>query len=512
MRISTICLLVFTGFVARTKTQDHPEVTILLTERHTLFTLGSVYRWDLFKDRMTRHNITSVTTPTAIDYDNVTRRIYWTDISREEIRSSELDGGNNTLVRKLNSVSNPHGMTVDGSAGKIFYTDLGNKVIVRIDISGSNSTVIVSENVSYPIGIIADKTDRKLYWLDHDTDIIESCNYDGSGRTTLVSTGVDAPTGATFNEKTGRLYWCEYNGNVYSILKDGTDRRTHYRNILTKPRLMDIAVFNGFLYIIDRTYRGIRVIPEKLNFTHMGILSSRYFKTLTGIHVFSPNSEETGCADGRYGAGCTSECGLCTGGMSLCEKTTGSCLAGCEPGYKGNFCKEECRPGTYGKRCSPCGKCKQGTTCHHVTGKCPSGCQPGWRGGDTCQQRDCHPGLYGLHCSVPCGHCKSEQTCDSNSGSCPSGCSAGWRGATCKQRCIADYYGEGCRRMCGYCHGDVCNPTTGVCPNGCQPYWKGDVCQDLNVVNLTSSATKSRERFVDALIIAAASRIFKMLM
>ncbi|XP_046547644.1 low-density lipoprotein receptor-related protein 1B-like isoform X2 [Haliotis rubra] len=508
MRASTACVLVFIGLVVRTQTQENPEVVILLTERHSLFTMGSVYRWDLFKDTITRHNLTSAITPTAIDYDNVTRRIYWTDISREEIWSSTLDGGNNTLVRKLNNVSNPQGLTVDGRAGKIFYTDLGNEVIVSIDMNGSNSTIIASTNVSFPIGIVADKTDRKLYWLDHDTDILESCNYDGSGRKVLTSTGVYAPTGLTINEKTGRLYWCEYNGNVYSIMKDGTQRKTHYRNTRVKPRLMDIAVFNGFLYIIDRTYRGIRVIPENLNYTHMGLLSSRYFKTLTGIHVFSPNSGETGCPDGRYGAGCTSVCGRCAGGMTLCEKTMGSCLAGCDAGYDGNFCTEECKPGTYGRGCSSCGHCKEGTTCNHVSGKCPSGCQTGWRG-DTCQQKECPSGMYGSQCSLPCGRCKNGPMCNSTDGACPQGCSAGWKGATCKTRCSRLYYGENCGRMCGYCRGDTCSPLTGVCPIGCQTYWKGPLCQDLNV--LTSPASLARGRFVDALIFAAAaSRIFKL--
>ncbi|XP_067666690.1 pro-epidermal growth factor-like [Haliotis asinina] len=505
---ASVCVLFFIGLVVRTQTQDQPEVVILLTERHSLFTVGSVYRWDVFKDTITRHNLTSAITPTAIDYDNVTRRIYWTDISREEIRSSKLDGGNDTLVRKLNNVSNAQGLTVDGRHGKIFYTDLGNEVIGSIDMDGSNSTVIASANVSFPIGIVADKTDRKLYWLDHDTDILESCNYDGSGRKVLTSTGIYAPTGLTINEKTGRLYWCEYNGNVYSILKDGSDRKTHYTNTFVKPRLMDIAVFNGFLYIIDRTYRGIRVIPENRNHTHMGLLSSKSFRTLTGIHVFSPNFGETGCPDGRYGAGCTSVCGRCTGGMTLCEKTTGSCLGGCDAGYDGNFCSKACKPGTFGKRCSPCGNCKEGTTCNHVSGKCPNGCQTGWEG-DTCHQKACRSGLYGSQCSIPCGNCKDGPRCNSTNGACPHGCNAGWRGARCTTKCSSLYYGQNCGRMCGYCRGDTCDPFTGVCPHGCQTYWKGPLCQDLHV--LTSPASLARSRFVDALIFAAAaSRIYKL--
>ncbi|XP_067666689.1 low-density lipoprotein receptor-related protein 6-like [Haliotis asinina] len=376
--------IVLANTLSTAQSQGHPEVVILLTQRHTFLTPGSVHRWDLYGDTLRRHPLTSIITPSAIDYDNVTRRIYWTDISREEVRSAELSARDNTLVAKLNNISYPEGLTVDGDAGKIFYTDRGNKVIVSINMNGFARTTIVNSNINYPQGIVADKTDRKLYWVDHLNHTINSCNYDGSGRRILVSTDVYAPMGVTINEKTGRLYWCEYNGNVYSIMKDGTQRKTHYTDKVTKPHLMDIAVFNGFLYVVDRTKRKILVIPEK-DHTQTGLLYSGSFNQITGIHVFSPNSVETDCADGRYGAGCTSVCGRCAGGMTLCEKTTGSCLAGCDPGYTGNFCTDECGQGTYGSKCSErCGHCQTGTTCHHVTGHCPNGCQTSWTG-NKCQ-------------------------------------------------------------------------------------------------------------------------------
>ncbi|XP_071118712.1 pro-epidermal growth factor-like [Haliotis cracherodii] len=461
--VSTVCVFVLlANILTTTQAQAHPEVVILLTERHTLFAHGFVHRWDLYGDSLTQHPLTYITTPTAIDYDNVTRRIYWTDISREEIRSAELTGGDNTLVAKLNNISYPEGLTVDGSAGKIFYTDRGNKVIVSINMNGFARTTIVSSNISYPQGIVADKSDRKLYWVDHLKHTINACNYDGGGRRTLVSTDIYAPMGITMNENTGRLYCCEYNGNVYSIQKDGTNRKTHYRDTVTMPHFMDIAVFNGFLYIVDRTNRSIRVISENDKATHTGRLFSGSFKTITGIHVFSPNSVETGCADGRYGAGCTSVCGRCAGGVFLCEKTTGKCLGGCVAGYKGNLCTQ-----------------------------------------------DCGEGHYGSNCQHRCGHCKSNQPCNSTSGVCHGGCSVGWRGSTCDLKCSQGTYGEGCSRQCGYCvRGDVCDAATGVCPNGCQLQWSGIRCQDEFLVKDSACSFKPGSLGTYAFIVVAVSRIF----
>lgn len=40
----------------------------------------------------------------------------------------------------------------------------------------------------------------------------------------------------------------------------------------------------------------------------------------------------------------------------------------------------ECRYGYYGERCSnECGHCLNNTACHHVTGTCVNGCEPGYK-------------------------------------------------------------------------------------------------------------------------------------
>lgn len=40
----------------------------------------------------------------------------------------------------------------------------------------------------------------------------------------------------------------------------------------------------------------------------------------------------------------------------------------------------ECSYGYYGERCSnKCGQCLNSTACHHVTGTCVNGCEPGYK-------------------------------------------------------------------------------------------------------------------------------------
>lgn len=46
---------------------------------------------------------------------------------------------------------------------------------------------------------------------------------------------------------------------------------------------------------------------------------------------------------------------------------------------------EACETGKYGKGCSQnCGACLKSTVCNHITGTCGLGCEPGWQKTDTC--------------------------------------------------------------------------------------------------------------------------------
>ncbi|XP_025107093.1 uncharacterized protein LOC112571911 [Pomacea canaliculata] len=52
------------------------------------------------------------------------------------------------------------------------------------------------------------------------------------------------------------------------------------------------------------------------------------------------------CKDGKYGASCDQSCGHCEG--ETCDKDSGRCPRGCDPGWQGQQCHTRCRDGTYG--------------------------------------------------------------------------------------------------------------------------------------------------------------------
>ncbi|XP_048238362.1 receptor-type tyrosine-protein phosphatase alpha-like isoform X1 [Haliotis rufescens] len=147
----------------------------------------------------------------------------------------------------------------------------------------------------------------------------------------------------------------------------------------------------------------------------------------------------TECDTGNYGINCNKACAerKCVAGTTPCDRHTGSCVAGCLPGWRDSDCTRECSQDTYGDACA--NKCQerncQGTSqCHHVTGKCEPGCKAGWTGEDC--SRECDGGNYGVDCKKTCIGRKcagTNSSCDRYNGSCDGGCLVGWTGDDCTQ-------------------------------------------------------------------------------
>ncbi|KAL5011654.1 hypothetical protein ScPMuIL_010205 [Solemya velum] len=87
------------------------------------------------------------------------------------------------------------------------------------------------------------------------------------------------------------------------------------------------------------------------------------------------------CIPGFWGEKCHVECGKCWGGG--CDSLNGECVEGCEVGWKGMRCEEQCSFPNYGKNCSStCDNCE--SACDPIHGECQGDCKEGYEG------RFCH--------------------------------------------------------------------------------------------------------------------------
>ncbi|XP_071117798.1 low-density lipoprotein receptor-related protein 1-like [Haliotis cracherodii] len=474
-----VSAIYFGGLIYTTSGQGTPELVVLLADSGLPGQQGTLFELDIHHMNSTQRTGKPISSPVAIDFDMETRDIYWTDIGTQTLRKVKIDGTESKVVAAL--TSRHEGLTLDSTTRQVFITDDGDNRIVRIEMDSLQPTVIVNTDLDKPRGIVVDTKNRKLYWVDWgSTPKIETCDYTGAQRKTLIS-GLQAPNDITIDEHDGRLFWTEGTGSIESVRVDGSDRKTIY--IQPGQRFFSISHFNGIIFFTALQAPNSFYVSTDTG-SYSWTLNVPNLQASTGIHVFSPNfNASVPCPDGKYGINCD-PCGKC---KTICEKTTGVCLEGCETGYTKNTCTQVCDSGTYGDDCgSACPNCKTGSSCNHLTGRCPDGCQPGWMG-DYCDT-SCPPKTYGASCAS-CGYCAGDASCDKVSGVCPIGCQAGWTGDKCDSACPPKTYGASCV-SCGYCAGGTsCDRNSGLCPSGCLKGWSGLTCN----TNGTTGTEKSTQ-------------------
>ncbi|XP_048246399.1 multiple epidermal growth factor-like domains protein 10 [Haliotis rufescens] len=203
---------------------------------------------------------------------------------------------------------------------------------------------------------------------------------------------------------------------------------------------------------------------------------------------------EEGCNPGFYGHWCDKVCGEnCRAGLDAtfvlecdrnvsntcildCDKKTGHCIHGCNPGFYGHWCEkvcsENCLPDPDGTSSSACDRNVSANCtpeCDKTTGYCIHGCNVGW---------------HGTNCSSRCTSKCANLPC-AESGACVDGCAPGYAGTdctcyencidhdchsengTCVKGCDNGYYGEFCNNSCEICIDGICDQEFGTCTQGC---------------------------------------------
>nr|XP_022306625.1 platelet endothelial aggregation receptor 1-like isoform X1 [Crassostrea virginica] len=199
--------------------------------------------------------------------------------------------------------------------------------------------------------------------------------------------------------------------------------------------------------------------------------SSYAFADLCEVEVY-------GCPiSGFYGENCSIPCPKnCQ--ERYCDIVSGACR-GCDVGYLGQKCDEQCNNNTYGSKCSKvCQHCINAEQCDYVNGSCPNGCAKGTYG-DKCDIA-CPSGLYGYNCQDNCSiNCGVPERCDRVTGRCEAGCKIGWDPPKCDAECEGTF-GDNCSNACGFCfEKEHCHPLNGTCINGCDSGYKGQQCTQV---------------------------------
>ncbi|XP_060070342.1 receptor-type tyrosine-protein phosphatase gamma-like [Ylistrum balloti] len=182
-----------------------------------------------------------------------------------------------------------------------------------------------------------------------------------------------------------------------------------------------------------------------------------------------------GCPINRFGLGCDKRCYCGVGG---CDPDTGLCdVTGCQSGWTGQTCSDECGPGLFGVDCRYTCHCLI-PGCNKTSGTCTvPGCKAGWKG-NACDSA-CGPGTFGRNCLQTC-HC-AKLGCNHVHGICNEpGCAAGWTGLACNHACSGEHFGMDCKHTC-HCAFPGCDRFYGICTYpGCIAGWNGPSCDRVD--------------------------------
>ncbi|CAB3364278.1 Hypothetical predicted protein [Cloeon dipterum] len=177
--------------------------------------------------------ISSVSRPTAIDFDKRTGFIYFSDPPKFSIERRKLDGSQRETVID-SGVNNCEGIAIDWMARNIYWTD---DILLLIKVAKLDnpkiSKTLLHENFHHPRDIVLDPLKGFMYWADWaegSTSLggrIERAAMDGSQRQILVSKDLKWPSGLSIDYVGKKLYWCDVSTNqIERINLDGSQQET----------------------------------------------------------------------------------------------------------------------------------------------------------------------------------------------------------------------------------------------------------------------------------------------
>lgn len=152
---------------------------------------------------------TNISSPVAVDYDPLDRKIYWTDVALKLVARA-FPNGSSVEVVAYNKVEGPEGLAVDYIERNLYWTDAGTRKIEVARLDGSSRRSLITSGIESPRAIILNIAERKMFWSDRGSSPkIEQANMDGSSRAVLVSSELVGVNSLAIDYSGKLLYWCD---------------------------------------------------------------------------------------------------------------------------------------------------------------------------------------------------------------------------------------------------------------------------------------------------------------
>uniref|UniRef100_A0A1B0DDW6 Uncharacterized protein n=1 Tax=Phlebotomus papatasi TaxID=29031 RepID=A0A1B0DDW6_PHLPP len=194
----------------------------------------------------------------GVDKDCTEGRVYWSDISSKTIVSSKYDGTDKkTFISE--DILSPEGIAVDWISRRIYWTDSTKDTVEVASLDDAKlRAVLVRKDLVNPRGIAVDPHHGKIYWSDWNRaqPKIEWANLDGTGREVLLGQPqVMLPNSLAIFQKSGEL--CYADAGNFQIGCIDTYSKNHRVVVSNLSYPFGLAISDDHFYWTDWTTKKI---------------------------------------------------------------------------------------------------------------------------------------------------------------------------------------------------------------------------------------------------------------
>jgi low density lipoprotein receptor-related protein 5/6 len=142
----------------------------------------------------------------ALDFEN--SKLYWTNLSKDKIQRSNLDGS--SVEDVITDQRDPSAIVVDPESDMLLFTGIPTSggYIRRANLDGSNIENMVT-GLYLPYGLAFDTENKKILWTDMISNDIQRANPDGSAIEEVLAEDLDNPTTIVLDASEQKLYFID---------------------------------------------------------------------------------------------------------------------------------------------------------------------------------------------------------------------------------------------------------------------------------------------------------------
>jgi len=197
--------------------------------------------------------------PWRIVVDRESRKMYWTNVDKNLVQRSDLDGNN---VENLAVISYPQGIAQDLFKKKIYITESGTPMIMKMNYDGSEiDTLIIDIDMVDPDDIKLDISRNRMYWIDTALKNIWTARMDGSDPMIMKFDDIVDPQAIDIDPIDNLIYIADSGDGTIKIGEIGRNRLNVFIDNLLKPRAIKLSPSYDKIFWIDVASGKIQFSP-----------------------------------------------------------------------------------------------------------------------------------------------------------------------------------------------------------------------------------------------------------